>query len=248
MNYMKQLNEFYPTLDYKPLSANAIAIYVNLLHIANKTGWIDEFKVANSILMSKCKLSISSLQRARNELIVQEYIYYKKGLNQNDAPKYKIKKLYFEQADEQASEQPNEQASEQADEQATEHINKQNKTKQKNKENKKEKLTELDMVIKEKIQDKELKDAFYNFIKMRKAIKKPMTNRGLELAIDRVNKLSKVKEEQLLIINKSIMNNWQGLFALNDEDKKQLKQQEEYKESKMSEEEYYKKHGGKNYV
>lgn len=129
MHYFKQLNEFYSTLDYKPLSANAIAIYMILLHIANKTGWIDEFKVANSILMSKCSLSISSLQRARNELIVQDYISYKKGLNQNDAPKYKIKNLYFEQAHEQADEQ----AGEQADEQPGEHINKHNKTKHKNK-------------------------------------------------------------------------------------------------------------------
>ena len=78
MNYIKQLNEFYSTLDYKPLSANAIAIYMFILHIANKTGWIDEFKVANSTLMGKCKLNISALQRARNEVITQGYIYYKK--------------------------------------------------------------------------------------------------------------------------------------------------------------------------
>ena len=135
MNYFKQLNEFYSTLDYKPLSANAIAVYMILLHIANKTGWIDEFKVANSILMSKCSLSISSLQRARNELIVQDYISYKKGLNQNDAPRYKITNLYFEQADEQADEQPPEQAGEQADEQPGEYINKHNRTKHKNKLN-----------------------------------------------------------------------------------------------------------------
>lgn len=130
MNYIRQLNEFYSTLDYKPLSANAIAIYMLLLHIANKTGWIDEFKVANSILMSKCKLNISAVQRARNELIVQEYIYYKKGLNQNDAPKYQISKLYFEQANEQADEQANGQPNKQAGKPANEHINKQNKTKQ----------------------------------------------------------------------------------------------------------------------
>lgn len=134
MNYMKQLNEFYSTLDYKPLSASAVAIYIILLHIANKTGWIDEFKVANSILMSKCNLSLSTVQRSRNELIVQGYILYKKGLNQNDAPKYKIKKLYFEQADEQACEQPTDQANEQAGD----HINKQNNTKHKKKNIKKE--------------------------------------------------------------------------------------------------------------
>lgn len=75
----KQLSEFYSTLDYKPISANAISIYLILLEIARKTDWLTEFKVTNTILMSKIKgLSISSLQRARNELINNQYILYKK--------------------------------------------------------------------------------------------------------------------------------------------------------------------------
>lgn len=75
----KQLKEFYTTLDYKPLSANAISIYIVLLQIACKTDWIKEFKVANTVLMSKIKnLNISGLQRARNELINSKFIKYKK--------------------------------------------------------------------------------------------------------------------------------------------------------------------------
>ena len=78
MNYIKQLNEFYSTLDYNPISTNAIVMYNVLLHIANRTGWIDEFRVANTVLMSKTRLNISALQRARNELIARRYIGYKK--------------------------------------------------------------------------------------------------------------------------------------------------------------------------
>ena len=75
----KQLSEFYSTIDYKPLSANAISMYLILLQIDCKTDWLEEFKVANGILMSKIKnLTISSLQRARNELINNKYISYKK--------------------------------------------------------------------------------------------------------------------------------------------------------------------------
>lgn len=75
----KQLSEFYSTLDYKPISANAISIYLVLLEIARKTEWLREFKVTNTILMSKVKgLNISSLQRARNELINNQYILYRK--------------------------------------------------------------------------------------------------------------------------------------------------------------------------
>ena len=79
MDIEKQLSEFYSTLDYKPLSANAISIYLVLLEIASKTEWRSEFKVTNTILKSKIKgLNISSLQRARNELINNGYILYKK--------------------------------------------------------------------------------------------------------------------------------------------------------------------------
>lgn len=75
----KQLSEFYSTLDYKPISANAISIYLVLLEIARKTEWLREFKVTNTILMSKVKgLNISALQRARNELINNQYILYRK--------------------------------------------------------------------------------------------------------------------------------------------------------------------------
>ena len=79
INLSKQLSEFYSTLDFKPISANAISIYLMLLQIDRKTDWLREFKVTNTILMSKIKgLNISALQRARNELINNGYILYKK--------------------------------------------------------------------------------------------------------------------------------------------------------------------------
>ncbi len=79
IDYKKQLLEFCSTLDYNPISANAIAVYTCLLHIASKVGRINEFKVANNTLMSKIKnLNISALQRARNELINNGLIKYKK--------------------------------------------------------------------------------------------------------------------------------------------------------------------------
>lgn len=79
INLEKQLSEFYSTLDYRPISANAISIYLILLQIARKADWLTEIRVSNNILMSKIKgLSISALQRARNELINNQYITYKK--------------------------------------------------------------------------------------------------------------------------------------------------------------------------
>lgn len=117
IDIQRQLDEFYSTLDFKPLSAKAISIYLVLLEIDRKTDWLYEFRVTNTILMSKVKgLSISALQRARNELINNQYIFYKKGTNQNVASTYTINKLYNDEFIQF------EQANEQADEQADEHI------------------------------------------------------------------------------------------------------------------------------
>lgn len=148
MNYIKQLNEFYSTLDYNPLSANAIAIYMILLHIANKTGWVNEFRVANPVLMSKCNLDKQTVERARNELLSKGYINYQKGKNQNSAPVYHINILYrMDIIDNMANDMPDNvaedtvtnttdnTADDTADNTAGNTINKQNKTKQNNKLN-----------------------------------------------------------------------------------------------------------------
>lgn len=247
MNYLTQINAFYRLLPNNPLSSNAQCLYNYLLNKNNELGWVKEFTVSNMIVCGFTSLSRQALDRARNELKTKGYIDYKKGIS-NQAGKYLIVSF-----DTQDNTQNNTQGNTQDDTQGghtVSTLNKLNKTKQKNKENKKEKIIESDEVVNKKIQDEDLKNAFYDFIKMRDAIKNPLTTRGLELAIDRVNKLSNDKEEQLLIINKSIMNNWQGLFALNDEDKKQLEKQKEYKTIDITDEEYLKQtqERGKKYV
>ncbi len=78
MNVEKQLDEFYSMLDIKPVSSNAISLYFVIIEIAKKANWKKNIKIANSILTSKTKLSVSALQRARNELITNDYINYKK--------------------------------------------------------------------------------------------------------------------------------------------------------------------------
>lgn len=84
-----------------------------------------------------------------------------------------------------------------------------------NKKNKKEKKsTEIDDLINSNFTDEELKNTVYEFIKMRKAIKKPLTTRGLELMIKKLYKITTDINEQIEILNNSIMNNWQGIFPL----------------------------------
>ena len=82
------------------------------------------------------------------------------------------------------------------------------------KNKKKKSITEIDELINDNFTDKEIIDTVYEFIKMRKAIKKPLTTRGLQLMIKKLYSLTTNVDEQIEILNNSIMNNWQGIFPL----------------------------------
>lgn len=61
----------------------------------------------------------------------------------------------------------------------------------------------------------EVRDAIYEFIKMRKLMKKPMTDKALELLLKKLDKLAGYDYSMMVeILNQSIMNNWQGVFPL----------------------------------
>ena len=51
---------------------------------------------------------------------------------------------------------------------------------------------------------------------MRKTIKKPMTDKAEELLLINLDKLSSDEKEQVAILNQSILNCWQGVYALKD--------------------------------
>lgn len=90
MDYIKQLEAFYSKLNYNTLTSNAMNLYQVILFIANQAKRTDELSIANTRLMSICNLTLKQFQSARNELITKKYIDYKKGGNQNIAPKYCI--------------------------------------------------------------------------------------------------------------------------------------------------------------
>ena len=67
--------------------------------------------------------------------------------------------------------------------------------------------------------DPELNDAIVEFIKFRKDIKKPMSDRAITLMMNKLESLSHDKHEQVQILNQSIMQGWTGLYALKDDGK-----------------------------
>lgn len=66
-------------------------------------------------------------------------------------------------------------------------------------------------------QDKKLKQTIFEFIKMRKAIKKPLTDRALQLILSKLNTLTADDNTKIGILEQSIMNSWQSVFPLKQE-------------------------------
>jgi hypothetical protein len=65
--------------------------------------------------------------------------------------------------------------------------------------------------------------AIEDFKEFRKKIRKPMTDRAVELIIEKLNKLAADDETKIAILNQSIENSWQGIFPLK-QDKPEGKQ------------------------
>ena len=80
-------------------------------------------------------------------------------------------------------------------------------------------------MIKEFTDNKELQTTIYDFIKMRKTIKKPMTDRALKTMLNKLNKFNMNEEKQILILEQSILSSWSDIYELKTENIKKPQQQ-----------------------
>ena len=65
-----------------------------------------------------------------------------------------------------------------------------------------------------------LEKTFEDFRKMRIKIKKPMTDRAIELMLSRLEKLSTDPRQQAKILEQSIRQSWSGIYELHDDEPK----------------------------
>ena len=81
------------------------------------------------------------------------------------------------------------------------------------------------------IANDELRELYLEYIKMRKMIKSPMTDRALTMLINKVNELEPNSlDNQKKLLETAIMNNWKSVYPLKDapkQDKQPSKQEEE---------------------
>lgn len=69
-----------------------------------------------------------------------------------------------------------------------------------------------------------LEATIYDFMVFRSKIKKPMTELAVSLLISELNKIASDDETKIEILNRSIMNNWVGVFPLKDNAKQGYQQ------------------------
>ena len=105
--------------------------------------------------------------------------------------------------------------------------------KEKDKEGEKEirnKKNPLNNILSTVVND-DLRDLYLEYIKMRKMIKAPMTDRALTMLINKVNELEPNSlDNQKKLLETAIMNNWKSVYPLKDapkQDKQPSKQEEE---------------------
>lgn len=86
MNYMAELNAFDDWVDEnESLSPTARLLYIQLLQRCNKARWIQPFTVSLSRLAFKTGLSISGVQKARNQLKQYGLVDWKSRSGQQSA-------------------------------------------------------------------------------------------------------------------------------------------------------------------
>lgn len=73
-----------------------------------------------------------------------------------------------------------------------------------------------DAILNSYTENQTLKDTLLEFVKMRKTIKKPMTDRALSLLLKKLDNLTNIEENKIKIVEQSILNSWQGIFPLKD--------------------------------
>ena len=71
--------------------------------------------------------------------------------------------------------------------------------------------------------DEKLNESFKDYIEYRRSIRKPLTGKGIELAIKKLDSLTADNDIKIEIINQSIMNGWTGLFPLKSDSKNSVK-------------------------
>lgn len=232
MNYIDLINQFWKIRRAKRISAYEADLYYYLLNECNSRMWLNPFELPTTLLCAELGISRKTLSDLRNRLRQKGLIEFEEGNRNKHGASYLIK--YVTLSNIQGNVQGNIQGNVQGNIQGNPIRNKPNQTKQEEKEPaplplpgslpekeerkkvppKKEKQTlSYDFV------ELPFKAVFMRFMEYRKELGKPYrTQRAVEASYAQLKQLSGNNVQQAsLIVQQTISNEWQGLFALKKE-------------------------------
>lgn len=199
------------------IPANAKLLYGEITALCNKEGycWATNDYFAN--LYNCGKQTVSRwLSWLKKQGYIDIEIKYKKGSKQIECRYIKICEYPIVKKDNtysQKCEYP-------IVKNAKENITSINTTLNNTSNKKKERTNGYDEVL-SVIEDESLKDFFLEYIKMRKLIKAPMTDRALTMLISKVQTLEPDSiERQKKLLETAIVNNWKSVYPLKEEGEK----------------------------
>ncbi|MCB7320798.1 hypothetical protein [Lacrimispora sp. 210928-DFI.3.58] len=208
MNYIALINSFWDLATTNPLSTGQVSLYFALLHVCNKSNWTEWFQAPNQVLSVLTGSSRSGILKARNELKQRGLIDFRE--RGTKATIYRIVPIANSTQDSvQKSVQNSTQNGAQDSVQKSNTLYKQ-KQKQKQKS--------IANAIPEKYaEDDGLDRAICDYIAYRAAIKAPMTDHAIQLAVKKLEELAPGDNAvKIRIIEQSVVNGWKGLFLLKD--------------------------------
>lgn len=95
----------------------------------------------------------------------------------------------------------------------------------KNVKNKRTKEIKTNTVFEAYTSNPVLIETLESFVEFRKKIKKPMTDKAIQLLLGNLDKLANSDDEKVAILNQSILNGWQGVFPLKENSGNRIRQQ-----------------------
>ena len=191
------------------LKANTKILLLVIISYESKEGYSYP---SHSRLIKETGLSKSTLIKCLKELEDLGYIISEKNTGSNN--KYFINNSIKISSSKNDSSTKNDTSSSTKNDTGVV-LNLVHKNKQENKQ--KNNNSDLEVIVEAYTDNKELRETIFDFIEMRKSIKKKLTERGLKGILNKLDKLAVNDFEKIEILENSIINNWQGVFEIKKE-------------------------------